>query len=353
MAHNIVMETMKTLGRNINIMDKRGYILSSGDKRRIGTFHEASKKVIEIEDVVIVNNNNKRKWKGSEPGINLPIKFQNDVIGVVGITGEPEKVKEFGSSVVMMTELMIEHIYVMSQSEWKQRTQEFLLEGILSDQLNNKKIEQQCNLLEIDLTPPYSVFVFRLQQHKRPKSGFRIIYDTIEAILITNDCIYGFLDIETFVVLFTNQAQKQKVIKEKLLTHLAKYYKYIQVGMSGQNIVLNNVNNLYKVIIKIMENSDKKEIFLYYYEVERLLFKINKNERDEYKRRILNSINEVFIDTINVFFDNNLNISKTANCLYIHRNTLIYRLDRIQEETGYDPRNLNEAIILYLACKVV
>ncbi len=50
-----------------------------------------------------------------------------------------------------------------------------------------------------------------------------------------------------------------------------------------------------------------------------------------------------------VFFDNNLNISETANELFIHRNTLIYRLNKLEGITGYDIRKFNDAINYYLS----
>jgi hypothetical protein len=50
-----------------------------------------------------------------------------------------------------------------------------------------------------------------------------------------------------------------------------------------------------------------------------------------------------------VFFDNNLNITETANDLFIHRNTLIYRLNKLEGITGYDIRKFNDAINYYLS----
>lgn len=50
-----------------------------------------------------------------------------------------------------------------------------------------------------------------------------------------------------------------------------------------------------------------------------------------------------------VFFENNLNITETANELFIHRNTLIYRLNKLEGITGYDIRKFNDAINYYLS----
>ncbi len=55
------------------------------------------------------------------------------------------------------------------------------------------------------------------------------------------------------------------------------------------------------------------------------------------------------IKTIETFFKCGLNISDASKELYVHRNTLIYRLDKIQKCTSYDIRNFNEAVIFKIA----
>ncbi len=57
--------------------------------------------------------------------------------------------------------------------------------------------------------------------------------------------------------------------------------------------------------------------------------------------------------TINRFFDNNLNVSETSRQLYIHRNTLVYRLDKLQKMTGLDIRIFEDAITFKIALMVV
>ena len=73
---------------------------------------------------------------------------------------------------------------------------------------------------------------------------------------------------------------------------------------------------------------------------------------EEEKKRIYQLFNDGFskldnemIRTIEVFFRCGLNLSDAAKKLYIHRNTLIYRLDKIEKYTGYDIRNFNNAVL--------
>ena len=62
---------------------------------------------------------------------------------------------------------------------------------------------------------------------------------------------------------------------------------------------------------------------------------------------------EETLSTINKFFENSLNVSETSRQLYIHRNTLVYRLDKLQKSTGLDLRVFEDAITFKIALMVV
>lgn len=66
----------------------------------------------------------------------------------------------------------------------------------------------------------------------------------------------------------------------------------------------------------------------------------------------LKDFDEETIETINKFFENSLNVSETSRQLFIHRNTLVYRLDKIQKNTGLDLRVFDDAITFKIALMV-
>lgn len=65
------------------------------------------------------------------------------------------------------------------------------------------------------------------------------------------------------------------------------------------------------------------------------------------------NFDEETLTTINKFFENNLNVSETARQLYIHRNTLVYRLEKLQKSTGLDIRAFDDALTFKIAMMVV
>lgn len=64
------------------------------------------------------------------------------------------------------------------------------------------------------------------------------------------------------------------------------------------------------------------------------------------------ALDEETLNTLNKFFENNLNVSETARQLYVHRNTLVYRIERIQESTGLNLRSFDDALTFKIAMMV-
>lgn len=71
-----------------------------------------------------------------------------------------------------------------------------------------------------------------------------------------------------------------------------------------------------------------------------------------FKKCTLDSIDNDLMFTVNKFFENSLNISETARKLFVHRNTLVYRIDKIKKLTGLDLRNFEDAIVFKVSIMV-
>ncbi len=74
--------------------------------------------------------------------------------------------------------------------------------------------------------------------------------------------------------------------------------------------------------------------------------------KESFGGQSLEDFDEETLNTINRFFENNLNVSETSRQLYIHRNTLVYRLDKLQKSTGLDLRVFEDAITFKIALMV-
>ena len=71
-----------------------------------------------------------------------------------------------------------------------------------------------------------------------------------------------------------------------------------------------------------------------------------------FKRGSIDSLDQETLFTIQRFFENNLNVSETSRKLFVHRNTLVYRLEKIKKITGLDLREFDHAIVFKVAMMV-
>ena len=74
--------------------------------------------------------------------------------------------------------------------------------------------------------------------------------------------------------------------------------------------------------------------------------------QEVFKKNPIDSLDQETLFTINKFFENNLNVSETARKLFVHRNTLVYRLEKIKKLTGLDLREFDDAITFRVALMV-
>lgn len=102
---------------------------------------------------------------------------------------------------------------------------------------------------------------------------------------------------------------------------------------------------------KVIDNSEIREKCLTLFSSKNILFNCGDELVEEYKalcniKSVSTLLNdEELVKTAVLFFENNLNISTASKIGFMHRNTLIYRLDKINKLIGLDIRNFNDAVV--------
>ncbi len=101
-----------------------------------------------------------------------------------------------------------------------------------------------------------------------------------------------------------------------------------------------------------------RQVFCYRRQaMERLISAVPEETRRQIRKEFLSpepgkQLNPEMMETIRAFFRNDLNLSTTARELFIHRNTLIYRLDKIRKETGFDLRRFQDAAVFQMISRI-
>lgn len=346
-ANEIVKETSLRLSRNVNIMNTDGIIIATMDQTRIGTVHKGAVEVLSTQKTLIIQQD--QKWEGAQPGINLPVIFMNQIIGVIGITGNPKELGNIGELVKMTAELMIRQEFMDSQLEWKQRTKETIIDQLLKKEPSLSILNQHLGLLSLKLSPPFTSIVIQMTERSIPN---RQLIEMIEEKIGKNNGIVGFITVNRLFIMLTGILESeinQKInsiyeLFKELNTKFRMSYSLSFDRLSQSSQAYNEC----EISLDISEPETELASFEQI-EAKSLLYKVDQTVAERFSKRVLKKLDVNQVKTLEAFFYNSLNIQRTADDLYLHRNTLIYRINKIIEETGYNPKNFNEASILQVA----
>lgn len=145
-------------------------------------------------------------------------------------------------------------------------------------------------------------------------------------------------------------------------TLLSEFYTRVNIGVGT---VVDNVRNLAvsfreaQIALEVGKvfDTDKSIISYENLGIARLIYHLPTNLcetflKEVFKKGSIESLDQETLFTIQKFFENNLNVSETSRKLFVHRNTLVYRLEKIKKLTGLDLREFDNAIIFKIALMV-
>ena len=134
------------------------------------------------------------------------------------------------------------------------------------------------------------------------------------------------------------------------------------VGISTVAENIDQLNNAYKetqIAIEVGKVFDEEKYILNYENlgIGRLIYQLPIKLcelflQEVFKKGDITLLDSETILTINKFFENDLNVSETSRQLFVHRNTLVYRLEKIYKLTGLDLRKFDQAIVFKVAMMV-
>ncbi|WP_334123078.1 CdaR family transcriptional regulator [Glutamicibacter sp.] len=105
LAQKVVDTISPTINRHVNIMNEHGIIIASSDSSRIGTLHAGSLEVLRDQRVIRVTHGD--ETAGTQPGVNLPLKINDRVCGVIGLTGAPHEVEPLADLIALTVQLLV------------------------------------------------------------------------------------------------------------------------------------------------------------------------------------------------------------------------------------------------------
>jgi len=348
LAEEIVKQTMIRLNRNLNVMDTNGMILASGDVERIETIHEGAAQVANTGETLWITHENLAEWPGSRPGVNLPIYFQENLVGIIGITGDPEGLKDISTLVQLTTEIMVHQSLITSNIAWSRKLNELIFEELLTGRLLSPLIKERLTLLKLYDKFSYVTLLIEFQQ--LPYSSQRFI-EQLEDQLNGKSVLVGHSQLnEIFILYGRKDSTPLETTLSKLIQFLRKI-KSVRVGIGISVESIDQTRNSYISAKNALQFGRQSSQIIYFEDVELVTLLKNNPQPviDLFRKRITNGLSEQLKLTLVTYFECNKNASETAELLTIHRHTLTYRLNKIEEITGLDPMKFSDAVKLHLA----
>lgn len=93
----------------VNIMNEKGIIIASSDTTRVGSFHEVAYKILKTDNLMILTEHNSNNYIGVRDGVNAAVLYHGEKVGVIGLTGNPYEARDIISLLRISLEQMMEY----------------------------------------------------------------------------------------------------------------------------------------------------------------------------------------------------------------------------------------------------
>ena len=346
LAEEIVHQTMTRLHHNINVISPEGVILASGDKERIDSIHEGAIQVAKTGMPLLIDEELTKQFQNCKPGINMPIKYHDKILGVIGITGDPKDLQEISNLVQLTTEMIVHQVLTESESEWQRKNGDFIFKALIENEPIQSEINERIHKLPFSMKEPFQILLIR-------QAGYEAINTlslNLENILYRQPALFGQLDLNEYYILLCGSSINNS---ENIINQISKLRKKLEIYIGVSPVVhsLMEMSHAFNGAKSALAFSTKNQHVTFFEEVEiyTLLKNRNSYEVNKFLTRVLNGLSEKMISTLEAFFESNLQLNICADKLGIHRHTLTYRLNKIYDLTGYHPQNFEDAFILKLA----
>lgn len=355
-AQNIVERMKEIIQQEINFFSTTGTIIASTDPTRIGQEkHEGAIAAMKEKDIIIISYDN--EYAGAKQGINLPVSFQSKIVGAIGITGKHNEVIQYGKIIKQMTEILILNTTAHSLIFNRRNINQHIIDHILNP--SNDTISTIETLYGIDLNLPRVAIIGTLS----PESSaiiqdFSSLYLEIEQLVGKNS--QHIFDIRghtiTILLHYTSQSKLVTFIN-KLTASLSEKLNitvHIGVGLSSVHSSLNNSISQAYTALK-WQNAFSSQNVCYYQDLHDgiVLHTIPEENTKTFLSSVFKNMSDKAIKEaihlLRLYEQHNGSIQSCAEALFVHKNTVQYKLNKIKDETGYSPRNLSDFYILKLA----
>lgn len=281
--------------------------------------------------------------------------------------GEPAYLlmaKDSGSEAYVMSRIVTSQLQNLIIAYKERFDRNNFFQNLLLDNLLRVDIHNRANKLHLNMETPRAVFLIqtKMDSNNDCMEMLRSLYSTQSGDYVTS------VDANSIVLIKSMESESDNDALEAVASTIVDMMNseaMMNVKVSFGTVVkdLISVSKSYKEAKMAMEVGK-----IFYYEkdiiaystlgIGRLIYQLPINLCEIFIKEIFGDnvpedIDDEMMMTINKFFENNLNVSETSRQLFLHRNTLVYRIEKLAKSTGLDIRNFDDALTFKIAMMVV
>ncbi|MBS8267787.1 CdaR family transcriptional regulator [Halomonas litopenaei] len=370
LAQQIIDKTQDILDANINVMDARGVIIASGDHTRLGTLHDGAVLALKHGRELEISENDVDAFKGARPGINLLLQCAGKTVGVLGITGSPPLVRQAARLVKVTAEMLVEQADMLSQLEWAKRHREGFILSWVNAELSLEQLHDWAERLGIDVACQRLAVLIELDRGS-PSADLEAMQRLMA--LLAHDRLVTQVSPHRVLLLqpVTGQAGRHEdgalsglgETIDVLLARLARHaLDGVKVAVGRAFNAPGDLHLSFESARQVLAIGKRQfpERSTYHYDELRLpvlLSPLSEGWQGEQLREAVERIRDAdshgrLLKTLAMLIEHEGNLSRCADALHVHRNTLRYRLDRIHEITGISPHCFTGLVELFLGLEL-
>lgn len=386
-AENLVNRLSALLNKKITVSNARGDVLASTDLSETAKNYEQFKIAVESQKEMEIDGPASKSHLAQ--GLIMPIRYGNEIIGAVFVEDKPEELNHYRKILVTTVELLMHQNLVTDNVPYKDKIKDNFVYGLLHRRLSleDNKVREEAELFEINLNRDKVVVIVNVDGFWEGSFGDKLSASEDEKQTLLSSykkklfqafsqffgrlagCSVSYFGSDTFIILVDElysmdgkemvdlirskteefrkllEQQFQEVKYRRLMIGVGSFYK----GKEGVILSYEEAKRALNLGVSMGE-----ERILYHIDDLGMIATLaggNKKWQDNFVKRLLMKLlaEDYLLETVESFFDKNMSLTQTSKELKIHRNTLLYRLDKIKKVTGLDPRKFNDAMELKVA----
>ena len=344
---SVINQLKETVDRTVAVIDEQGVIVACSELVRIGERHSQVPDLFTGDEEVVISSGNTYRLMGTAPA-----KIDN----IIMVQGEDKESADI-CAVLAVSFTNIKNLY------GEKYDKSSFIKNIILDNILPSDIYIKAKELHFNAEASRAVFFIRFAE-----KGEVIPFDILQNMFPDKNKDYVISIGESDVVLVKevkagiDARELEKTAHSIVDTISAEFFHSVTIGIGSVSENIKDLATAFResqVAIEVGKVFDTKKSVISYENlgIGRLIYQLPTTLcemflQEGFKKGSLESLDHETLMTIQSFFENNLNVSETSRKLFVHRNTLVYRLEKIRKITGLDLREFEHAITFKVALMV-